>query len=263
VKQTYEAIMVGLIFVSIALIVLDCVVELGAMRNFMYLADLAICTVLASDYAYRLLRSEEKAAFIRKYWYEVLALIPAYVFLMVETQFLGAIFRSLRIIRAARILRLTKLTLVATRTVKLITTVSRLFIRSKVIYLLTLVFTIIMFSSIAIYTAEAGLENTSIKSFFDAVWWSFTTVTTVGYGDIVPTSIEGKTIGIMLMIFGIIVWSGIISLLTTAIIERKHEKTNLKQELKTLIKKYIDKEKELTTEEKQLLQKLIKLTLEH
>jgi len=66
------------------------------------------------------------------------------------------------------------------------------------------------------------------------------------------------------MIFGIIIWSGIISLLTTAIIERRHEeKPNLKQELKTLIKKYIDKEKELTTEEKQILQKLIKLTLEH
>ena len=65
------------------------------------------------------------------------------------------------------------------------------------------------------------------------------------------------------MIFGIIVWSGIISLLTTAIIERKHEKTNLKQELKTLIKKYIDKEKQLATEEKELLQKLLKLALEH
>ncbi|OYT57370.1 MAG: hypothetical protein B6U76_01245 [Desulfurococcales archaeon ex4484_217_2] len=262
-KQTYEAIMVGLIFVSIALIVLDCVVELGAMRDSVYLADLAICAILALDYAYRLLRSERKASFIRKYWYEILALIPAYLFLIVETQFLGAIFRSLRIIRAARILRLTKLTLAATRIVKLITTVSRLFIRSKVAYLLALAFTIIMFSSTAIYAVEAELENTSIKSFFDAVWWSFTTVTTVGYGDIVPSTIEGKTIGIMLMISGIIVWSGIISLLTTAIIERKQEKPNLKQELKTLVKKYIDKEKQLTTEEKHLLQKILKLTLEH
>jgi len=170
VKQTYEAIIAGLILVSIALIVLDYVVELGATRQFVYLADLAICAVLALDYVHRLLRSGKKVVFIRKCWYEVLALIPAYVFLMVETQFLGAMFRSLRIIRAVRILRLTKLTLVATRTVKLITTVSRLFIRSKVAYILTLAFTIIMFSSITIYTAEAGLENTSIKNFIDAVW---------------------------------------------------------------------------------------------
>jgi len=263
-KRMYETLIVGLIAVSILLIILDSIVKLeAAIRNFVYLADFAICAVLALDYIYRLLRSKRKAVFIRRYWYEILALIPAYMFLIVETQFLGAVFRSLRIIRAARILRLTKLTLAATRTVKLITTVGRLFIRSKVAYLLILALTVIMFSSTAIYTAEAELESSSIKSFFDAIWWSFTTVTTVGYGDIVPTTIEGKTIGIMLMIFGIIVWSGIISLLTTAIIERKHEKPNLKQELKTLIKKYIDKEKQLATEEKELLQKLLKLALEH
>ena len=93
--------------------------------------------------------------------------------------------------------------------------------------------------------------------------WSFTIVTTVDYEDIVPTTIESKTLGIMLIIFRIAIWFGTTFLPTTAIIERKHEETNLKQELKTLIKKYIDKEKQLATEEKELLQKLLKLALEH
>lgn len=44
--------------------------------------------------------------------------------------------------------------------------------------------------------------NPKINIFFDAVWWGFTTVTTVGYGDIVPVTVAGKILGILLMLGG-------------------------------------------------------------
>jgi voltage-gated potassium channel len=50
----------------------------------------------------------------------------------------------------------------------------------------------------------------NIHSIGDGIWWAWQTVTTVGYGDIVPESTLGRVLGILLMLLGV----GIISLLT-------------------------------------------------
>ena len=39
----------------------------------------------------------------------------------------------------------------------------------------------------------------------DAYWWSFITMTTVGYGDVIPTTIQGRVIGICCAVFGVII----------------------------------------------------------
>jgi voltage-gated potassium channel len=48
---------------------------------------------------------------------------------------------------------------------------------------------------------------------WDGVWWAVVTVTTVGYGDLYPTDVEGRIIGIALMLLGI----GFIAVLTGTI----------------------------------------------
>ncbi len=61
---------------------------------------------------------------------------------------------------------------------------------------------LIIASSIIITVVEEG-ENPHIKSIFDAIWWSIVTFTTVGYGDIVPTTTIGRIVASFLMILGI------------------------------------------------------------
>jgi len=48
---------------------------------------------------------------------------------------------------------------------------------------------------------------------WDGVWWAVVTVTTAGYGDLNPTDVEGRIIGIILMLVGI----GFISVLTATV----------------------------------------------
>lgn len=58
-------------------------------------------------------------------------------------------------------------------------------------------------SAVLVYDAEASNPESPISSLGDAVWWAFTTVTTVGYGDEYPTTPLGRTLGVILMLCGI------------------------------------------------------------
>ena len=58
-------------------------------------------------------------------------------------------------------------------------------------------------SAAAFTVAEDVGLNGRISSFFDSLWWSLSTITTVGYGDIYPVTTAGRIIGGFTMIVGI------------------------------------------------------------
>jgi voltage-gated potassium channel len=58
------------------------------------------------------------------------------------------------------------------------------------------------------------LFDPAIGTYGDALWWAVSTVSTVGYGDVVPTSPAGRIIGTVLMLTGL----GLIPLLTSAVV---------------------------------------------
>ena len=58
-------------------------------------------------------------------------------------------------------------------------------------------------AAVQITISERAVEGSNIKNFGDGIWWAITTVTTVGYGDKFPTTMEGKFLAVGLMIVGI------------------------------------------------------------
>src|SRR6185312_9490381 len=64
-------------------------------------------------------------------------------------------------------------------------------------------FLLVMFCSIGILICEQQSPNANIKTAGDAVWWSISTFTTVGYGDVYPTTMEGRILAMVLMMSGI------------------------------------------------------------
>ncbi|MFJ4618791.1 potassium channel family protein [Streptomyces sp. NPDC088812] len=57
--------------------------------------------------------------------------------------------------------------------------------------------------SLAVYDQERGAPGTQMHSFGDALWWACATLTTVGYGDVVPVTAGGRAIAVGLMACGL------------------------------------------------------------
>ena len=72
-----------------------------------------------------------------------------------------------------------------------------------VVYTVSGVVLLIYTASLAVFEKERYLHGATINSFGKAIWWSITTVTTVGYGDVYPVTDAGRIIAVLLMIGGI------------------------------------------------------------
>ena len=89
---------------------------------------------------------------------------------------------------------------------------------------LTLIGNSIVFLFAALfYVAEHG-KNALVDEKMDAVWWAFTTVTTVGFGDIVPATFVGRLIGIALMLLGTALFACYVALISDAFLSLELKK---------------------------------------
>ena len=74
------------------------------------------------------------------------------------------------------------------------------------------------------YAVESQVPNSKIKTLLDALWWCVATVTTVGYGDIVPVSNIGRIVALFYMFFGITMIAILLSVITNNVYKRRFEK---------------------------------------
>lgn len=150
--------------------------------------DDAVCVVLFTDFVVRFRRAESKLEFLRWGWIDLVASIP-----VIEALRWG---RALRVLRVLRLIR-------AVRSLRAFLSV--VFQRrgaGGVVTVATVAFLTIALASLGILAVEPRAEA-NITTAEDALWWSFATVTTVGYGDVYPVSEAGRAIATALMIVGV------------------------------------------------------------
>ena len=89
---------------------------------------------------------------------------------------------------------------------------------------------VILMAGVMITAIDPG-----ISSLEDGIWWAWVTVTTVGYGDVVPTSTAGRMFGGLIILFGIGLFSMITASLAAFFISRQEEEM-LDEERETLLR---------------------------
>jgi voltage-gated potassium channel len=82
---------------------------------------------------------------------------------------------------------------------------------------------VMLVASLAALDAERGRPDATIVTFKDAVWWSFATITTVGYGDLYPVTDTGRLVATGLMVCGIGLLGVVTAWLASWLIDRVSE----------------------------------------
>jgi voltage-gated potassium channel len=178
-----------------------CVYALGALsiqaaftldpevRQVLDYADYGVCALFLLDFLGSLWLAQNRWRYILHWgWLDLLSSIPT-----LEVARWGRAARIARVFRVLRGLRATKLLAVAV----LRRRSQNAFLVASLAALL-----LIVFCSIAVLQFESG-PDANIKTADDALWWAFTTITTVGYGDRYPTTGEGRFVAGILMCAGV------------------------------------------------------------
>jgi voltage-gated potassium channel len=100
---------------------------------------------------------------------------------------------------------------------------------NKIIHLIIAAGLVILVGTIVEYNIESKVPNSEIKTYLDALWWCVATVTTVGYGDVVPVSNLGRIVAIFYMFFGISLISLMFFVITNSVYRRRYDKIEIEQ----------------------------------
>ena len=139
---------------------------------------------------------------------DLLAILPWYVYLFVPFD-----LRALRVLRLFRLFRLLKLL----RYSPALQTLKRVVAHEyrALLGALLLMMMLMLFSAAIIYFLERGAQPDKFGSIPAAAWWALATLTTVGYGDIVPITPLGKVFGGIVMLLGLGMFALPIAILAT------------------------------------------------
>jgi voltage-gated potassium channel len=145
--------------------------------------------IFLADFCYRLFTAASKSGyFFRNFgWADLLSSLP-----IAQLKILR-VFRLWRVIRLMRNFGLRNLVreFVADRAGNALLTV------------VFLVFCVLEFGSLAVLSAERSSPDANITNASDAIWWTYVTITTVGYGDQFPVTNAGRLVGVLVMTAGV------------------------------------------------------------
>jgi len=191
IERITEAPLLILSFAMIPLLVGPFFWELSPQEENLFLTlDSFIWALFAVDLIIKTVITPHRLPYLRRHWLEVLVVVVPF-------------FRPLRILR-------------------IFIFGSRAWLGFRrlvhVDFLLVYGIGLVIIASTVVASVEGG-GQASINSFGDALWWAVVTITTVGYGDMVPLTVAGRAVATILMLGGVAFFSGVTANLASFLVK--------------------------------------------
>lgn len=197
-ERAFNGVLIVAILLSVLVVILDSVQSIRARYGgVLAAAEWAFTILFTVEYLLRLWSSDRRLAYARSFYgiVDLAAIAPAYLaVLFPQGRFLIAL-RVLRVVRVFRILKLAEYV----REASVLAQAMRASRRKIIVFVLTVLTVVVAVGSL-MYLIE-GPEH-GFTSIPEAIYWAIVTMTTVGYGDISPSTPAGKFLASALMIIG-------------------------------------------------------------
>ena len=185
----YELFIGALSILSIFNLILELVYKDPNLDQVLAIMTAIMTPIFLGDFFYRLFTTESKSKyFLRSFgWADLLSSLPFPQFKILR------VFRLWRVIRLFNEFGMRNLVheFVTHRAENALLTVG------------FLVLCVLEFGSLAVLLAERSSPDANITNAYDAIWWVYVTITTVGYGDRFPVTNSGRLVGVVVMTAGV------------------------------------------------------------
>ena len=199
VSHPFEPIILAATLALIPVLIIEHDVSSGPWATVGEITNWAIWAIFAAELVFILVVAPRKVAALRAHWLDVAIVV-------VTVPLYGELLSSLRSVRLYRLLRLIRAGAVIGRALQ----AERRLTSGNALRLAALA---TVFLTVMAGAVEATVDTHDFKSFWAGTWWAVVTVTTVGYGDIYPTTVAGRIIAMVLMLVAV----GFLAVLTATV----------------------------------------------
>lgn len=196
--RAFDLVLLILILASVVVVSLESVVALRDQYLPYFLAlEWGFTLLFTIEYLLRIYSTPRPEKYVFSFFglVDLVAIIPTYLSLfIVGSQYL-LVVRVLRLLRIARILKLTRFI----NEGQVLTRALRASMTKIAVFLGTVLTLVVIIGSLMYLIEGAASGFTSIPT---SIYWTIVTLTTVGYGDIAPTTAAGQMLASLVMIMG-------------------------------------------------------------
>tara|TARA_B100000809_G_scaffold181505_1_gene179246 strand:- start:243 stop:1493 length:1251 start_codon:yes stop_codon:yes gene_type:complete len=197
--------------------------EHAEMRLNIFYIDVGCCVVFLSEFFLRYQFADDKRWYLRTHWVDFITSIP--IPAVSELRY-GRSIRLLRVLRFLRVMRAFRILFFFWRGMDHLSAVVNVKLMKKSLKGIC----VIMILGAVIIQIGEGEKSSSIGSFAESIWWSFTTVVTGGFADIYnPTTTGGRFLTVLLIISGMIIVGVFTATLTSLYVEEGTEELQMMQ----------------------------------
>jgi voltage-gated potassium channel len=222
--RSFEIFIQVLIAVSLVSVTIDSLPNLSErVQTLLAWEEIIIVGVFTIEYMLRATTAERPLGYVFSFWgfIDLAAIAPFYLGLSADLRAARAL-RLLRVFRAMKLLRYNA----ASERLK----AAFMKVREELLIFGALALIVLFLSAVGIYNFEHEAQPEVFGSIPESLWWSATTLTTVGYGDAVPITLGGRLFTFCVLVIGLGVVAVPTGLIASALTEVRREEKERRQQ---------------------------------